>query len=272
MPTSLHLDAVGAAFAYHAQKDTTAMRDEAVNFGKGSTVSYITDRNFFTDSSGDIVDGTPAEVAKFYGFDSTTSEYITRTWVHSILDVYEFPYTVNERTEALITRAISENNQLRRFFSEAVRKPRSTDTAAASRETDEAGYVIGAKSVIGALRTRLTTSGYDTAADNGQAQAVGNTWAAIVRAAASHYGLSVDTGAFSRWLVFGAQQQVHAFEGTAADDVDRGLLNLIAGLIDISDATISDAQQCCGIQLMALPHRRTSMCSPPMACVLIPLR
>ena len=226
------LDAVGAAFAYHANNDV-------VNFGKGSTVSYITDRNFFTDSSGDIVDRTPAEVAKFYGFDSTTSEDITRTWVHSILDVYEFPYTVNERTEALITRAISENNQLRRFFSEAVRKPRSTDTAAASRETDEAGYVIGAKSVIGALRTRLTTSGYDTAADNGQAQAVGNTWAAIVRAAATHYGLSVDTGAFSRWLVFGAQQRVHAFEGTAADDVDRGLLNLIAGLIDISDATIS---------------------------------
>ena len=219
------LDIVGAAFAYHA-------RDNAVNFGKGSTVSYITDSNFGTYKA--TADAIP-------GFDSSgTREKLHRVGVTDFTLLREFPFIYDGSVNSIGTvRSTSEDGRMRLFFNALIRLPGGVLTANSRGVLTKPTTILVEDTLY---RTIMSRAHISTTSDT-----VGSVWAARVRAAATHYGLSVDTGRFARWYVAslasdyksGTTGSAAAFAGTMATDADRGILNLIAGLIDISDTTIS---------------------------------
>ena len=207
MPTSPRLDAVGAAFAYHAT-------DKAVNFGKGSTVSYITDKEFWR-----VIKRLPLRYRALIR--AAPVRILQRVGVTDFTLLREFPFIYDGSVSSLGTvRSTSEDGKMRLFFSELIRLPGNRPATAIIEDT-----------LYQAIMSRAHIS---TTAVN-----VGSVWSAIVRAVAGHYGLSVDTGRFARWYVASSYGSATPFSGTMATDVDRGILNLIAGLIDISDGTIT---------------------------------
>ena len=188
------LDVVGAAFAYHAT-------DSAVNFGKGSTVSYVTDRNF---------GAYEVTAATIPGFDSSGArEILHRAGVTDFTLLREFPFIYDGSVSSLGTvRSTSEDGKMRLFFSEFLRLPGNRPASILVEDT-----------VYQAIMSRDDISATpDT---------VGSVWSAIVRAAAGHYGLSVDTGRFARWYVASSYGSATPFSGTMATDVDRGTFNLL---------------------------------------------
>ena len=209
------LDAVGAAFVYHAT-------DDVVNFGKGSTISYITDRSFGTGV---------ARSDQVYGFTSEGGETaLRRIQTDDFFLVRGASFVFDGSGRMGTVRSTSEDGSMRLLFSETRRVPRArTAVSDQNNDVNRRAHVI------------LENAAYQLIEDEAyvlDATTVGSTWAAVVRAVANYYGF-VDTGAFTRYYVSDGVGDVSGF-GVDASGADKGILTLIAGMLDVSDGAIGN--------------------------------